>query len=71
MRRSLAELGTSFRKILDEVRADLSQNYLLHSQMSVAQIAYLLGFTETTNFRRAFKNWVGVSPTQFRRDGQV
>lgn len=71
MRRSLAALGTSFRKILDEVRADLSQNYLLHSQMSVAQIAYLLGFTETTNFRRAFKNWVGVSPTQFRRDGQV
>jgi AraC-like DNA-binding protein len=68
MRRYLAEHGTSFRKLLDEVRADLSKNYLMHSQMSIDQIAYVLGYTETTNFRRAFKGWLGVSPTEFRRN---
>lgn len=68
MRRYLAEYGTSFRRLLDEVRADLSQNYLMHSLMSIDQIAYVLGYTETTNFRRAFKGWVGVSPTKFRRN---
>ena len=65
MRRYLAEHGTSFRKLLDEVRADLSKNYLMHSQMSIDQIAYVLGYTETTNFRRASRVGLVFLPRNF------
>ena len=66
MRRQLGDLGTSFRDLLDQVRSDLSEQYLRNSKLSVEQIAQLLGYTETTNFRRAFKRWTGVSPREYR-----
>ena len=50
----------------DQVRADLAQQYLQTSTLSVEQVAMLLGYTETTNFRRAFKRWLGVSPGEYR-----
>ncbi len=67
MRRALADEGGSFRRILDEVRTELAQNYLSHTSMNVDQIASLLGYTEATNFRRAFKRWVGLSPRDYRQ----
>jgi AraC-like DNA-binding protein len=66
LRRKLGELGTSYRDLREQVRSDLAQQYLRNSNMSVDQVAYLLGYTETTNFRRAFKRWLGVSPREYR-----
>lgn len=66
MRRQLGELGTSYRYLLDQVRSDLAQQHLSNSTLSVEQIAQLLGYTETTNFRRAFKRWLGLSPSEYR-----
>lgn len=38
-----------------------------NSSLNVEQVGQLLGYTETTNFRRAFKRWLGVSPQSYRQ----
>ena len=66
LRRRLAELGTSFKQLTQEVRRDLSLDYLRSTPLNIDQISHLLGYTETTNFRRAFKQWTGKPPSAFR-----
>lgn len=66
LRRVLREEGTSFQEVLDEVRYALAKNYLTQTQLSIDQVAPLVGYSETSNFRRAFKKWSGVSPTEYR-----
>jgi len=67
LRRRLQELGTSYRQILDDVRRELAVEYLRTSSLTVQEIADLLGYSEVTNFRRAFMRWVEVSPYQYRK----
>jgi AraC-like DNA-binding protein len=64
--RRLKRNGTSYQAILDEVRKTLASNYLLHSAMSVKQIAYRLGYQDASNFGRAFRGWFGVAPGRYR-----
>lgn len=68
LRRYLHAENTTYQAIVDQLRQDLSRHYLKRSQLNLDTIAQLLGFTETTNFRRAFKRWEGVAPTQYRHD---
>ena len=67
LRRRLQELGTSYQQILGEVRRELAIEYLRTSSLTVQEIAELLGYSEVTNFRRAFVRWVQVSPYQYRK----
>jgi AraC-like DNA-binding protein len=71
LRRLLLVEGTTFQDICDELRHDLSKQYLRGSQLSLDEIAHLVGFTESTNFRRAFKRWQGLPPAQYRRQQQA
>ncbi|PYE14137.1 AraC family transcriptional regulator [Paraburkholderia silvatlantica] len=64
----LAQRGTNFLQIMDDTRRELACNYIQQRTGSVTEIAFLLGFTSTSNFARAFKRWTGISPTQFRDD---
>ncbi len=66
LRRKLGSLSTSFRKLQDDVRKNLALDYLENTEMNMDQIAARLGYTETTNFRRAFKHWTGSIPSRFR-----
>ena len=66
MRRRLAQEQTSFQKVLDQYRAALARDYLSATTLSTQQIGELLGFTEATNFRRAFLRWVEQSPHHYR-----
>ncbi|MGI9326459.1 MAG: helix-turn-helix domain-containing protein [Pseudomonadales bacterium] len=66
MRRRLSQENTSFQRILDKYRAALAQDYLGETTLSTQQIGELLGFTEATNFRRAFLRWSGRSPHDYR-----
>jgi AraC-like DNA-binding protein len=68
LRRRLEERNTTYRKILDEVRAELSREYLLSTTLSVDQVSERIGFAETGSFRRAFRRWTGRSVSEFRRD---
>lgn len=68
--RKLAELGTSFQSLLDGLRKELAQRYLTDSGISMAEIAFLLGYTETSAFTHAFRRWTGRTPRQARREAQ-
>ena len=67
LRRRLKELGTSYQKVLDDVKKELAIEYLQTTSLSVQEISDLLGYSEVTNFRRAFVKWVKLSPYQYRR----
>jgi len=66
LRRKLQMSGTSFQRILDEVRKQLSINYLTGTQFCVDEIANLVGFSDAANFRQAFKRWTGKTPSEVR-----
>jgi AraC-like DNA-binding protein len=57
--------GTTFRQVLDETRQSLAEQYI-RQDLPIFEIAYLIGFSDTANFSRAFKKWTGKSPMEFR-----
>ncbi|MBW4475258.1 MAG: AraC family transcriptional regulator [Stenomitos rutilans HA7619-LM2] len=65
LQRKLKEEGTSYRDLLDEVRRELSIHYLREERIAIGEIAFLLGFSGTSAFYRAFKRWTGISPGEF------
>lgn len=66
-RRRLQSEDSSFQDLLDQVRAEHATHYLQHTRLPLASIAYLVGFNDTSNFRRAYTKWTGRSPGQVRR----
>jgi AraC-like DNA-binding protein len=69
LQQRLAQRNTSFQALLDDTRRELACNYIQQAAMSVTEITFLLGFTDVSNFTRAFKRWTGKSPTSFRKPG--
>lgn len=69
LQRRLRERGLSYKELLDDTRRELARQYLDDSHYSVNEITYLLGFSEPSNFTRAFKRWYGKSPTAYRAEG--
>jgi AraC-like DNA-binding protein len=65
LQKRLEEEGVVFSDLLREVRHSLAKKYL-RENYSVEQITYLLGFSEPSAFRRAFKKWSGVTPREYR-----
>ena len=70
LRRKLREEGTSFREIADQLRAEVAVKYLRDTEMTIDDIACALGFSETSNFRHAFRRWKRASPRAFRQTPQ-
>jgi len=66
LRRKLKTEGTSYQQIKDLVRRDLAIYHLTQQSLAVAEISRLVGFTEPGAFIRAFKNWTGVTPGDYR-----
>jgi AraC-like DNA-binding protein len=67
LRRRLEDARTSYQEIVGETRRDLAVGYLTHTTLSTSAIAEILGYSDTANFRQAFKRWTGESPQQYRR----
>ena len=67
-RRKLQQRSTTYQTILNRVRAELATDYLSNSDLTIDQIAAIIGFSETTTFRSAFKKWTGNSAAKVRRD---
>lgn len=63
-------LGTCYQDILDQTRQDLAIQYMANRHTSISEITYLLGFSDTSNFARAFKRWTGMAPRDFRDSGR-
>jgi AraC-like DNA-binding protein len=66
--KKLQVTGSSFQQLLDRTRAEMATHYLGNGGMSILEVAYLLGFNDSSNFSRAFRQWVGVSPSTFRNN---
>lgn len=66
LQRRLTDEGTTFQCLLDDARRELARHYLLHSSRELNETAYLLGYEDANSFFRAFHNWEGTSPGQWR-----
>jgi AraC-like DNA-binding protein len=64
-RRLLAERLT-FQSLIEEARREIAQHYLLESSLELNETAYLLGYEDTNSFIRAFHQWEGTSPGEWR-----
>jgi AraC-like DNA-binding protein len=65
--RRLGEEGTSFRAIQDEVRHQLALALLGDASVSIAEVAFFLGYAEPAPFHRSFKRWTGTTPQLHRK----
>jgi AraC-like DNA-binding protein len=66
LQRRLADEQTSFQAVLDATRRDLALHYLRQTSFSTSEIAFLLGFSESSSFFRAFQQWTGQTPDGVR-----
>ncbi len=71
LHRTLAAEGTTYRRLLDQLRLDTAERHLMDDRVSVAEVAFLLGFSELSAFHRAFKRWTGQTPAAFRAGARV
>jgi AraC-like DNA-binding protein len=62
LQRRLAEGGLSFRDVVDSLRSSLARAHIQDASLSLAQVAFLLGFADQSSFHRAFVRWNGQSP---------
>jgi len=67
LQRKLAAQNTSFKTILVEVRENLALQYIRDSRLTLTELSFQLGFSEMSAFSRAFKQWTGASPKQYRQ----
>lgn len=66
LKRQLAAHGTSFQVLLDELRRDRALR-LLEDELPIERIAEQLGYADPSNFNRAFRRWMGVGPSEWRK----
>jgi AraC-like DNA-binding protein len=66
--RRLSEHGMNFQALTEQTRRDLAEGLLKDESQSLAEIAFLTGFSEQSAFTRAFKRWVGATPAAYRKD---
>ncbi|NJR18709.1 MAG: AraC family transcriptional regulator [Calothrix sp. CSU_2_0] len=68
LQRELQTENTSYQQILDETRKELALQHLNNPEISIHDVAFLLGFSEPSAFHRAFKRWTGQTPKNYRSD---
>ncbi|TBR42201.1 AraC family transcriptional regulator [Marinomonas agarivorans] len=71
MRRRLTEENTSYQKIKDECRKEAAITYMNAPQLSINDIASLMGFDEPSAFFRSFKKWTGMTPGEYRKGASL
>jgi len=69
--RKLADEGTTYDELVDELRRSLAFQYIKARSISVSQIAWLLGYEGSTSFNHAFVRWTGRSPSAVRKEEQL
>ena len=64
--RRLSADGLTFSDLLDRLRGDLARRYLADGDLTVSQVAWLVGFRHVSAFTHAFKRWTGMTPRDAR-----
>jgi AraC-like DNA-binding protein len=71
LRRRLQEENTSYRELIDDLRAQAAIRYMRETRLTVENIAFLLGFSDSSAFRYAFRRWTKTAPSEFRRSARA
>lgn len=66
LQRRLEEAGTTYQRLLDEVRSRSARRLLARTDLDAGEVAFLLGFEEQNSFARAFQAWEGTTPARYR-----
>lgn len=67
LQRRLSESKVSFQGLLEDVRKELAHHYLRQASVEFNEVAFLLGYEDANSFFRAFQEWEGLSPTEWRQ----
>lgn len=67
LQRRLHDEGTNFNAVVRNTRERLARHYLSRTQLTVSEIAFLVGFEDPSSFFRAFQSWTGLTPETARR----
>ena len=67
LQRRLREYGADFKGLVDDTRRRFALRHLADSEITLTEVAYLLGYSEVSAFNRAFKRWTGSTPSDHRR----
>jgi AraC-like DNA-binding protein len=70
LHRRLRAEGSAYKVLLEERRHREAVEELSRSKVSIQEIAFALGYADMASFRRAFKRWEGVAPSQYRRNSR-
>jgi AraC-like DNA-binding protein len=65
--RHLEREKATYKDLLEQARRELAYQYLASRSTDIQQIAFMLGYSETAAFSRAFRRWSGQSPAEYRR----
>lgn len=66
LQRRLQDEGSTYQQLLDDTRRELAGQYLAQPNLTLLEIAYLLGFADPSNFFRAFRRWFDTTPGEYR-----
>lgn len=66
LQRHLQQQGSNYQQRTQQLRHVLAEQYLTDPQLSLKEIAFLLSYSEQSAFQRAFKQWTGITPQQWR-----
>ena len=66
---ALREEGLSHHKVLLQTRQELAAELVSHSDISINEISYQLGFSDCSNFARSYRKWFGCCPSERRATG--
>jgi AraC-like DNA-binding protein len=66
LQRRLSAEGWSYRAVVEDTRRRAAAHYLSNRSLSIAEVSYLVGFSDVAAFHRAFRRWHGRTPTEFR-----
>lgn len=66
LQRRLTDSGLTFQQVVEETRRELARHYLKQRAVELNEAAFLLGFADANSFFRAFQNWEGTSPGEWR-----
>ena len=68
LQRNLSAENTSFNQMVKDIQKIMTFNYLEAKELSIDEIAYLVGYTELSSFYRAFKKWTGKTVSQYQKE---
>lgn len=66
LQRRITEAGTSYQHLVTEARQALAREYLADVSLELKEVASLLGYSDQNSFFRAFRQWEGATPSEWR-----